>query len=201
MSSPDNIAKLIGARIKTARKMAGFKTQADLNAVLVSKYTWSDSRLGNFESGHSRPSIEVVEIIAKETGTSACWIMFGTGPIRSHERDVQAVRYQNLKYCVESISKSKLEFEKFLTKTETNNDALNKCLANPFKKIGTRQARRFEKALGKTSGWFDEQHIEHDPICNMFPDELRELMTIHSELSPDEKVKLIRVAKVLWGED
>lgn len=78
--------------------------------------------------------------------------------------------------------------------------ALLKKLDNPFKKIGDRPARCFERALGKRKGWLDEQHIDYDPVCGQFPDDMREMMTIYSELPEAEREKLLNIARILRSE-
>ena len=143
------------------------------------------------------PGPEEIQVLAKETGSSECWIMFGVGPIRSRERNIQAVRHQNLVYSVNTFKETPKDFKAFLDAAGSNPEALAKFLDNPFKKIGDRQARRFERALGKCKGWLDEQHIDIDPLCNSFPDDIRELMTIYSELDSSERIKLLEIARLL----
>lgn len=190
-------AKKIGARIRQARKMAGFKTLAQLNEKLTKKYKWSASRLGNYETGHSAPGPVEVCILAKETGTSPCWMMFDSGPIRSNERDLQAIRHQNLTRAVEDREEDKSRYQQFLEKAETNAQAIRKYIDNPFRKIGDRQARRFERALGKSRGWMDEQHVEDDPICKHFPDDLREMMMLFSDLDVADRQRLLEITKIM----
>ena len=126
--------KQIGARVKQARVMGGFSTQKDLNEILVKKHGWSTGRLGNYESGGSAPGHDEFLILSSETGTSACWIMFGTGPIRSDHRDLQAIRHQNLVHSLLLIQENKKEYTLFLKKAESNPEAINKFIDNPFKK-------------------------------------------------------------------
>jgi len=193
----DPTAVRIGARIKQARQMADFPRQADLNVILIEKYGWSSGRLGNYESGQSIPRPDDVRIIAKETDSSECWIMFGVGPIRSRSRALQAVRYQNLVHVVESLKGQISDYNDFLSTAGSSPEAMEKYLTNPFKKIGDRQARRFEHAMGKKKGWIDEQHVDIDPMCNQFPDDLRELMTIFSNLHGNDRIKLLEIARLL----
>lgn len=197
----DPIAKQIGARLKQVREMAGYKTQQDLNDVLKKKYGWSNSRLGNYEAGYSKPGPEEITIIAKITDSSACWIMFGTGPIRSSERDLQAIRHQNLDLTVAKLKDETGKYRAFLEKAETNDNALSKYIDNPFRKIGDRQSRKFERALGKRKGWMDEQHVDNDPVCSQFPEDMRELMSIYSELDTADKNKLLEIARVVKKVD
>lgn len=193
----DPIAVQVGARIKQARQMANFNTQGELNRILVGEYGWSTGRLGNYESGHSLPGPEEAHILGKVTGSSECWIMFGAGPIRSRERDIQAIRHQNLTLSVNELREDNDSCNDFLAKAGSTSTALQKYLDNPFKKIGERQARRFERALGRRKGWLDEQHIDHDPVCGQFPDDMREMMTIYSELPEAEREKLLNIARIL----
>jgi transcriptional regulator with XRE-family HTH domain len=151
-----------GVRIKQARQMAGFRIQADLNEILISKYGWSTGRLGNYESGQTYPGPGEFRILAVETGTSECWLAFGAGPIRSRSRDLQAIRHQNLVHCVNSLQSSPGAYSHFLEQAGTNPAAIRKYLDNPFRKVGDRQVRRFERALDKKKGWLDEQHIDHE---------------------------------------
>lgn len=192
-----NYKKQIAARVKQARVMGGFAVQKDLNEILVNKHGWSTGRLGNYESANSTPGYEEVSLISEVTRTSACWIMFGTGPIRSQHRDIQAIRHQNLVHSLLSIEDDKKKYKQFLEKSESNAEAIKKFLDNPFKKIGDRQTRRFERALGRPKGWMDAQHIDIDPICNNFPEDIRELMLIYSELNEKDSVKLLEIARLL----
>ncbi len=194
----DPAAVQAGARIKQARQMAGFGTQADLNATLTTKYGWSTGRLGNYESGHSYPGPDDFVVLATETHTSECWLAFGVGPIRARERDQQAIRHQNLVHSVNALLKGPPQaYEEFLSAAESNAEAIRKYLDNPFRRIGDRQARRFERALGRGKGWMDEQHIDIDPVCNQFPDDLREIMEIYSNLEAGERRKLLGIARLL----
>ena len=152
----DPFAVKIGARIKQARVMAGFNRIKDLNEILIKKYSWSSGRLGNYESGQSIPGPDDTLILANETDSSACWIFFGMGPIRSQSRDLQAIRYQNLVHAATEVRSNKKSYREFLEAAGSNHEAILKYLDNPFRKIGDRQARRFERALHKTKGWLDE---------------------------------------------
>jgi hypothetical protein len=190
------IARQVGPRIKQAREMGGFDTQAKLNAILTTTHGWSPSRLGNYEAGYSIPGPDDVDIIAKETGTSACWIMFGAGPIGSREREIQAIRHQNLVHTVESLKADQAGYRALLDTANTSPAKVELFVSDPGKAIGDRIARQMEKVLGKRKGWFDEQHVEHDPLCARFPDELRELMSIYSEQDERGRKLLLQVARV-----
>lgn len=184
----------IGNRIKQARKMAGFATAAQLNEHLES---WSASRLGNYEAGISMPSPDDIERIAKITGSSPCWITFGIGPIRATSRDVQAIRHQNLTFVAEQLETSPSKLRLLLKEMGISSYKLDELLDNPFTPIIDRYARRCEKFLKKHKGWMDEQHVESDPLCMNFPEDIRELMSIYSELETKDREKLINIARII----
>ena len=191
----DPVAIGIGKRIAQARKMAGFKTAKEFRKQLPK---WPENRLSWYEAGYSMPHPNDVITIASVTGTSACWIMFGLGPIRSGERDLQAVRHQNFTYLHRQANEtSASEGRTFLTTTKLNADQLATHLDNPFQRIGERLARRIEKAGGKARHWLDEQHVESDGLCASFPDDLRELMTIYSDMDDKNRTTLLEMARVL----
>ena len=193
MKQKNPTAVKIGNRIKQARKMAGHETQTSL---LENIPTWSASRLGNYESGISMPSPDDVMLIAEAAQASPAWIMFGIGPIRSAYRDVQAIRHQNLVFINEQLSKERGKLTGFLKATGLSKATLIEHLDNPFNDLQDRIARRAEKHLEKPAGWFDEQHIESDPLCVSFPDDLRELMSIYSELEKPERQRLLSIGRV-----
>jgi transcriptional regulator with XRE-family HTH domain len=191
----DPVAVKIGKRIAQARKMAGFKTAKAFREKLPK---WPENRLSWYEAGYSMPHPGHVEIIAKATGTSACWIMFGLGPIRSGERDLQAVRHQNLVYLFRQVEEGTGEsISQFLIGIKLEAKQLAAYIDNPFKHIGERLARRIEKASGRSTKWLDEQHIESDGLCSSFPDDLRELMTIYSEMDDKGRKMLIEMAQTI----
>jgi len=184
----------IGQRIKQARRMAGL----DSAAQLIDKIPdWGASRLGNYEAGISLPSPDDVQRIAQATGTSPCWIMFGSGPIRASSRDTQAIRHQNLAATIEQMSPERGRLSRLLKDLGISRKKLDEYLANPFQPIPDRLVRRCEKSLGKPSTWMDEQHVETDPVCASFPDDMRRLMTIYSELQAQARHRLLRIAEVL----
>jgi transcriptional regulator with XRE-family HTH domain len=169
----------IAARIKLARKMAGLGTQA---ALLDRIPEWKPSRLGNYEAGISHPGPEDVERIAKATGVSPCWLMFGHGPIRPNARDLQAIRHQNLSHIAEERALKRGGSTRLAKALGTTRKALEAHIDNPFLPIDDIMARALEQTLGQPVGWADEQHVEHDPVCQNFPDDLRELMGLYSTL-------------------
>jgi transcriptional regulator with XRE-family HTH domain len=191
----DPVAVKIGKRIAQARKMAGFKTAKAFREKLPK---WPENRLSWYEAGYSMPHPSHVEIIAKATGTSACWIMFGLGPIRSGERDLQAVRHQNLLYLFRQAEERGAEsISEFLIGVKLDAKSLINYIDNPFNHIGERFARSIEKASGMPRKWLDEQHIESDGLCGSFPDDLRELMTIYSEMDVKGRKMLIAMAQTM----
>ena len=184
----------IGQRIKQARRMAGFNTAAQL---LEKIPDWGPSRLGNYEAGISLPSPDDVKLIAEKTDSSPCWIMFGSGPIRASGRDTQAIRHQNLVVTFEQARSQRGQLTPFLKAIGLSRKKLNEHIANPFLVITDRLVRRCEQYLKKQKGWMDEQHVETDPLCASFPEEMRRLMMIYSELPSKERQRLLRVIEAL----
>jgi transcriptional regulator with XRE-family HTH domain len=183
----------IGQRIKQARKMAGMDT-AD---ILLEKIpTWKRSRLGNYEAGISMPSPDDIRLIAAATGASPCWIMFGAGPIRATGRDRQAIRHQNLAAIAEE-AKSKRKLSALLNALKISRKKLDSHLTNPFLDLSERLMRHCEAYLKRPPGWMDEQHVENDPLCSSFPDDMRELMTLYSNLSEANRKLMLRLSRCI----
>lgn len=183
----------IGQRIKQARRMAGFDSAAQLIEKIPD---WGASRLGNYEAGISLPSPDDVQIIAHATDSSPCWIMFGSGPIRASGRDTQAIRHQNLATTVEQIQSERGKLTRLLKSMGISRKKLDAYLANPFQPIPDRLVRRCEKYLNKPLAWMDEQHVETDPVCASFPEDMRQLMMIYSELPAAERQRLLRLVEI-----
>ena len=193
----DPVAIKIGKRIAQARKMAGFKTAREFRQKLPD---WPANRLSWYEAGYSLPHPGDVELIAGLTGTSPCWILFGLGPIRSGERDLQAVRHQNLVFLYQEAERlSVAAVAGFLLGLGLDDGKLAGYIDNPFLRIGERLARRIEKAGARPRKWLDEQHVESDGLCGSFPDDLRELMTIYSEMDEQGRGLLIAMARTVAG--
>lgn len=184
----------IGQRIKQARKMAGFNTAAQL---LTKIPDWGTGRLGNYEAGISLPSPDDVKTIAKVTDASPCWIMFGLGPIRSSGRDIQAIRHQNFIYIVENCKAKKGAITRFLKAIGLSRKKMDEHINNPFLAISDRVARKCEGFAGKPVNWLDEQHVESDPVCAAFPDDMRQLMEIYSGLTKENRYTLLKIAEVI----
>lgn len=184
----------IGQRIKQARKMAGFGTAAQL---LERIPTWGTGRLGNYEAGISLPSPDDVKVIADLTGTSPCWIMFGVGPIRATGRDLQAIRHQNFAYLIEQTKSIGGATTKLLQAIGLSAHKVEEHMANPFLSIPDRIARKCEKYAQHKVGWMDEQHVESDPICAAFPEDMRRVMDIYSNMSTEQKDKFLKIAEIL----
>lgn len=182
----------IGQRIKQARKMADFDTAAQL---LKKIPDWGTGRLGNYEAGISLPSPDDVKTIAKTTRSSPCWIMFGLGPIRSSGRDIQAIRHQNFVYIFEECKTKKGKITQFLKAVGLSRNKINEHINNPFLVIPDRIARKCEKFAVKKPGWLDEQHVESDPVCAAFPEDMRQVMEIFSSLTDEKREMFLRVAK------
>ena len=183
----------IGQRIKQARKMAGFDTAAQL---LEQIDDWGTGRLGNYEAGISIPSPDDIKTIADSTDSSPCWIMFGHGPIRSTGRDIQAIRHQNFIYIFENCKTQKGAITKFLKAIGLSRKKVDEHLNNPFLSISDRIARKCEKFAKRTVGWIDTQHVETDPICAAFPEDMQRLMMIYSELPETDQKRLLKLAEV-----
>lgn len=159
---------------------------------------WPENSLSWYEAGYSMPHPSNVEMIAEATGTSVCWIMFGLGPIRSGGRDLQAVRHQNRVYLYREAGKAGIKSEvAFLSGLRLAAEKIGAYIDKPFQHIAERLARRIEKAGGKPSKWLDEQHVESDGLCSSFPDELRDLMTIYSELDQKNKGLILAMARTI----
>ncbi len=185
----------VAARIKMARKMADFSTQAKLIACIPE---WKPSRLGNYEAGISIPGPDDILKIAKATGSSPCWLMFGLGPIRANHRDLQAIRHQNLCNCFEPLNKQELlELAKALLLSE---QTLMVHIENPFHPINDSMARLFEQHLNLGEQWMDEQHVENDPLCLAFPDDIRELMSLYSLSAKKNRRLILKVVKTMTNE-
>lgn len=189
MSETDHIP----ARIKLARRMAGLDTQA---ALLKRIPQWKPSRLGNYEAGISTPGPDDILLIARATDTSACWLMFGQGPIRPSARDLQAIRHQNLSRMAEHAGTGRPDLARMLNLPA---ERLREHLDNPFLPIDDTLARRCEEATGHRRGWMDEQHVEDDPLCMAFPEDMRELMMLYSELDAPSRRVVLATLRALAG--
>jgi len=187
----------IPARIKLARRMAGLETQA---ALLKRIPQWKPSRLGNYEAGVSTPGPDDILLIARATATSPCWLMFGLGPIRPSARDLQAIRHQNLSRLAEQRKDGAAGLAKALRLSAKR---LREHLDNPFLPIEDKLARSCERVGKHRAGWMDEQHVEDDPLCMAFPEDMRELMMLYSGLEPGQRrvalATLAALAEALGG--
>ncbi len=184
----------IPARIKLARKMAGLETQASLVERIPG---WKPSRVGNYEAGVSVPSLDDMLLIAKATDSSPCWLMFGLGPIRPNARDQQAIRHQNLTRLVEQAQQKKDGSAVLAKSLRIAQKRLREHLDNPFLPIDDALARRCERIGKHRQGWMDEQHIEDDPLCMAFPEDMRELMMIYSSLLPGQRTVVLETVRTL----
>jgi transcriptional regulator with XRE-family HTH domain len=181
----------IPGRIKLARRMAGLDTQA---ALLQRIPEWKPSRLGNYEAGVSTPGPDDILKIASATETSACWLMFGLGPIRPSARDLQAIRHQNLCRLADLADKPLPAMAAALM-LET--EELQAHLDNPFQPIDEKLAKACEQYSQHRPGWMDEQHVEDDPLCMAFPEDMRELMLMYSGVSADQRRVILATIKAL----
>ncbi len=188
----------IGQRIKQARKMAGFDTASQL---LEQIKDWGTGRLGNYEAGISLPSPDDIKVISAVTSSSPCWIMFGLGPIRATGRDIQAIRHQNFGYLFEQYKSNKNSLVKFLKAIGLSRKKIDEYLNNPFKNIPDRISRKSEKFARRSIGWLDQQHVESDPVCAAFPDDMRRIMEIFSNLSDTKRKTLLKISEIINAED
>lgn len=184
----------IPARIKLARKMAGLDTQASLVERVPG---WKPSRVGNYEAGVSVPSPDDMLLIARATDSSPCWLMFGLGPIRHNERDLQAIRHQNFTRLAEQAQQKKGGLVLLAKSLRLSQKALREHLDNPFLHIDDTLSRRCERIEKRRKGWMDEQHIEDDPLCMAFPEDMRELMMLYSGLTPAARGVVLGTVRTL----
>lgn len=187
-------ATTIAARIKLARGMAGIKTQAELLKFIPD---WKPSRLGNYEAGISTPGPGDIKQIAEATQTSPCWLMFGDGPIRPNERDLQAIRHQNLTHTVEQLKNKRGALARLAKAMKMTKTALEAYVDNPFQKIEDRAASGFENHMKLPPQWMDEQHIENDPLCQSFPDDIKEVITLFSGAPKSQRKMLLSVIRTI----
>jgi hypothetical protein len=113
-------------------------------------------------------------------------------------RDIQAIRHQNLVYLVEQAQASD-KIKSLVSTLGIAKVKLDTHLDNPFMNITDRITRRCEKFLNKPKGWMDEQHVESDPVCAAFPEDMREVMEIYSNLEPNERATFLRIARAFKG--
>lgn len=189
----DVFAIEIGGRIRQAREMAGYKT---MNALVEKIPEWGISRLSNYENGWSVANPADLQKIARATGASECWLQFGLGPIRPDHRDLQAIRHQNFRAVV-TMAKESGQTKSLIKVLGLSPKKIDEYVHDPNFILSVRIIRRCEKFLQKPTGWMDEQHIEHDPVCQAFPEELRELMAIYSELTNEKRQELLTYSRTL----
>lgn len=187
----EDYKKILGMRVKQAREMAKFETRDKFTAHFPE---WSKSRLANYENGVSAPNYLEILKISKVTGTNPCWIAFGIGSIRSHSRDIQAIRYQNLTHLCEKLSSDK--FKELRVAIKIKPSGLKNHLKNPFLKLTDSLCRKIESHLGKVKGYMDEQQIDNDGMCDFFPDDLRKMMMIYSSLDEKNKTMLLNIGNM-----
>lgn len=184
--------KIVGERIRQARQMAGFNTIASLTECFPD---WSERRLGNYENGTSLPNPLDILRISKETKTSPCWITFGIGSIRSSDRDLQAIRYQNFSHLYEKMNKSEqLELRKAI---KLKPKEVSHHLDNPYFKITETMCYKIERHLKKSKGWMEQQHVEMDGLCDFFPEDVKELLSIYSNLDSDARAMLLDISRTV----
>ena len=182
--------KIVGERIRQARQMAGFDTIASLTERFPD---WSERRLGNYENGTSLPNPLDILRISKETNTSPCWITFGIGSIRSSDRDIQAIRYQNFSHLYEKMNKAEQLVLRKAIKLKPRE--MSHYLDNPYLKITETLCRKIERHLEKTKGWMEQQHVEMDGLSDFFPEDVKELLSIYSNLDTDGRAMLLAISR------
>jgi len=67
---------------------------------------------------------------------------------------------------------------------------------NPFLTITDRIAKKCGKYADKPNGWMDEQHVESDPVCAAFPEDMRQVMQIYSGLADEKRKLFMQIAEV-----
>ena len=122
--------------------------------------------------------------------------MFGLGPIRSTGRDVQAIRHQNFVHIFENAKALRGAVTKFLKTIGLSRKKVDEHINNPFLTLSDRTARKCEKFAKKSVGWLDEQHVESDPVCAAFPEDMREVMEIFSGLTQEKRQMFVKIATV-----
>ncbi|MES9822124.1 MAG: helix-turn-helix transcriptional regulator [Candidatus Thiodiazotropha sp.] len=182
----------IGKRIRQARLMA----KESNSRILSERLGWSGGRLNNFETGASTPGVEETLQYCEAVGADPCWITYGVGSPRAST--LQSTRYRNLMAVVDKAESAGNLLE-LLEGIQVTVDGLDKLRANPFKEIPDRLARRCEKHLQLRKGWFDESHIEHG-FCQPLPDDMRQLLTLYTKLSANDRRKLYAMGALLLGD-
>lgn len=182
----------VGKRIRQARIMAGFDTIVSLSEHFAD---WSDSRLGNYETGTSMPNPLDIGRIAKATDTNPCWLMFGMGSIRAESRDIQTIRHQNFTQVFNSLSRA--EKISLRNQLKLKPKQLANHLNNPFLTITATLCHKLERHVAKPKGWMDEQHIDSDGLCDFFSDDLREILTIYSDLDTQGRAMLLEMSRTI----
>ena len=191
----DQYAVAIGQRLQQARRMADLTS---IDKFISKARAWKERRstLTNYEAGISMAPAEVALLYQDITGCSACWIYFGTGPIRTAGRDLQAIRHQNLSALYHTAQQHK-KIPALCKQLGISRKTLEDHLQNPFLEISDRLTRHAEQYVDKRVGYMDEQHIELDPICASFPDDMQRIMEIYSNLEPQQRELLLKIAEVM----
>lgn len=158
---------------------------------------WKPSRLGNYEAGVSTPGPDDILKIARATETSPCWLMFGLGPIRPSARDLQAIRHQNFSRLMEQAQYQSDGMVLLAEAVKLSQKNLREYLDNPFLPIDEQLARRCERHADHRKGWMDEQHVEDDPLCMAFPEDMRELMMLYSGKSEQNRRVILTTLKAM----
>ena len=112
---------------------------------------------------------------------------------RTFEREVGST--------IEQVQPKRGQLTRLLKALGISRKKLDEYLANPFQPIPDRLVRRCEKFLNKPPAWMDEQHVETDPVCASFPEDMRRLMMIYSDLPTLERRRLLCIVEAFVGAD
>lgn len=126
--------------------------------------------------------------------------MFGIGPIRAADRDIQAIRHQNFVAIYEKAKAQYSGITRLLNALGISRKKIEEHITNPFLRIPQRIVRKYEKYANKSMGWMDEQHVESDPVCSAFPDDMRHVMQIYSNLPSDKRKMFLQIAEIFNSE-
>jgi len=83
--------------------------------------------------------------------------------------------------------------------TDFGQERLGEHLDNPFLAIDDALARRCDGAAGHRPGRMDEQPVEDGPLGMAFPEDMREIMTLYSELDTDGRRSVLTTLRALAG--
>ncbi len=147
--------KIVGKRIKLARKAAGYKALADLSKLFPD---WGASRLGNYEAGVSLPNPLDLMRLSKAIVSNPCWIYFEIGSMQSVDNDIDVIRHMNFVWAYNQLGRSDLVgFRKML---KLKPKELVRLLTDPGQKKTATLCRKVEKYFSLGGGYMDKIHKE-----------------------------------------